>query len=143
MPPANIVRPAIAEAGSISGAWVLVGCDGPEGCENGMQTGGSQDGNGMQILEFPSEADATPVAVIKASAKPIFRITLKSSKETRREHERYYRRCRRLATRGLLNTELYSAFKYNMLSNSGFMAYQSCHWFHPRTLTAISAFVVA
>jgi hypothetical protein len=39
MPPANIVRPAIAEAGSISGAWVLVGCDGPE---EGKQKAGSQ-----------------------------------------------------------------------------------------------------
>ena len=44
MPPANIVRPAIAEAGSISGAWVLDGCDGPDG-KFGMQTAGSQGTN--------------------------------------------------------------------------------------------------
>ena len=82
MPPANIVRPAIAEAGSISGAWVLVGCDGPDGGENGnvgKQTG-PNTGNGMHVWEFPfGPADATPVTVINASAKPIFRITLKSS----------------------------------------------------------------
>ena len=45
MPPANIVRPAIADAGSISGAWVLVGCDRPDGGENGMQMGLSQGTN--------------------------------------------------------------------------------------------------
>jgi hypothetical protein len=32
----------------------------------------------MHLSEFPPEADATPVTVINASAKPIFRITLKS-----------------------------------------------------------------
>ena len=45
MPPANIVRPAIAEAGSISGAWVR---DGPDGGENGVvgkQNGLSQGTN--------------------------------------------------------------------------------------------------
>jgi len=45
MPPANIVKPAIAEAGSISGAWVRDGCDGPDGRENGMQMGLSQGTN--------------------------------------------------------------------------------------------------
>jgi hypothetical protein len=82
MPPANIVRPAIAEAGSISGAWVLVGCDGPDGGEKHKRK------NGMQNSEFPLEpADATPVTVINASAKPIFRITLKSSILKRGESE--------------------------------------------------------
>ena len=100
MPPANIVRPAIAEAGSISGAWVGDGCDGLDGGENGMQRGGSPNGNGIQVSEFPLEpADATPVTVINASAKPIFRITLEVLKlGTRREHEKYYRHRRRLAT---------------------------------------------
>ena len=47
MPPANIVRPAIAEAGSISGAWVLVGCDDLGGANGnaGIQTGSSQGNN--------------------------------------------------------------------------------------------------
>jgi hypothetical protein len=48
-----------------------------------------------------------------------------------------------IGNRGLLNVEFNSAFKNNMLNNFGGMAYQSCHWFHPRTLTAIRAFVVA
>jgi hypothetical protein len=39
----------------------------------------------MHISEFPPEADATPVTVINASAKPIFRITLKSSNSERGE----------------------------------------------------------
>ena len=51
MPPANIVRPAIAEAGSISGAWAGDECDGLEGREGGekddveMQMGSSQGNN--------------------------------------------------------------------------------------------------
>ena len=91
MPPANIVRPAIAEAGSISGAWVLVGCDGPDGGENGddrLQMGSSQGNNLKQVSEFPLEAEATPVTVINASAKPIFRITLKSSNLERGESKK-------------------------------------------------------
>jgi hypothetical protein len=87
MPPANIVRPAIAEAGSISGAWVLVGCDGLDGGESGI-VGKQMGKNGRQNSEFPLEpADATPVTVINASAKPIFRITLKSSILKRGESE--------------------------------------------------------
>ena len=87
MPPANIVRPAIAEAGSISGAWVLVGCDGLDGGESGI-VGKQMGKNGRQNSEFPfGAADATPVTVINASAKLIFRITLKSSNLERGESE--------------------------------------------------------
>jgi hypothetical protein len=48
-----------------------------------------------------------------------------------------------IGNRGLLNVELNSAFKNNMLNDSVCEAYHSCHWFHPSTLTAIRAFVVA
>jgi hypothetical protein len=71
-PPANIVSPAIAEAGSISGAWTR------EGEANGMQMGGNQR-IWKHSSELPLEADATPAMVINMSAKLIFRITVKSS----------------------------------------------------------------
>jgi len=75
MLPANIVRPAIAEAGSISGADT-----GDDGCCQGgagMRQKGPIDNR--HLVEFVPEADATPATVINTSAKPIFRITMKSS----------------------------------------------------------------
>jgi hypothetical protein len=95
MPPANIVRPAIAEAGSISGADT-----GDDGCRDGgagmMQNGPIAN---RQLLEFVSEAEATPATVINTSIKPIFRITVKSSiLETRREQVKYYCNRRQSAT---------------------------------------------
>jgi hypothetical protein len=70
-PPANIVRPAIAEAGSISGA--LTGA--------GFVDGGQKENHRIwkHLSESPSRADAMPAMVINTSAKLIFRTTVKSS----------------------------------------------------------------
>jgi hypothetical protein len=74
-PPANIVRPAIAEAGSISGA--LTGEEGEEG-EDGKQTGNQRIWK--HCCESPPlEADAMPAMVINTSAKLIFRTTVRPS----------------------------------------------------------------
>ena len=97
----------------------------------------------MHLSEFPPEADATPVTVINASAKPIFRITLKSLTWNAERTGKILSALSPIGNRGLLNLELISAIKNNMLSLVGAKAYHNCHWFHPRTLTAIRAFVVA
>jgi len=66
-PPANIVKPAIADAGSISGALTGVGCsDGGQKVHQRI----------WKHWELFCPADATPAMAINTSAKLIFRTTV-------------------------------------------------------------------
>ncbi len=69
-PPASIVSPAMAEAGSISGA--LTGLGLPDGAQIVMN-------QRLMHFELSVLAEATPARVINTSARLIFRTTVMSS----------------------------------------------------------------